>query len=144
MADWRTRPLTPEMLRYAQADTHFLLSIYDHLRNALLEKSRPSTPEPSAVGGDSLVAENGDRPNPQRAMRQVLEWSAETALRLYERDTYNADTGKGSRGWYNAGKRHLPERAWDEQVGLMWKQLHAWRDLVARELDESPQCVSPL
>lgn len=35
LADWRIRPLPPQMLFYARADTHFLLFIYDNLRRAL-------------------------------------------------------------------------------------------------------------
>jgi exosome complex exonuclease RRP6 len=33
MADWRVRPLSNEMMMYARSDTHFLLYIYDRLRN---------------------------------------------------------------------------------------------------------------
>ena len=32
LADWRVRPLTEEMLRYARGDTHYLLHVYDRLR----------------------------------------------------------------------------------------------------------------
>lgn len=32
LADWRVRPLTPEMLHYARCDTHYLLYCYDRLR----------------------------------------------------------------------------------------------------------------
>ena len=32
LADWRARPLTPEMLHYARADTHYLLYCYDRLK----------------------------------------------------------------------------------------------------------------
>ncbi|UJR25986.1 hypothetical protein I4U23_007334 [Adineta vaga] len=39
LADWRIRPLPEEYLRYAREDTHYLLYIYDLLRNRLLEKS---------------------------------------------------------------------------------------------------------
>lgn len=38
LADWRVRPLTPQMKLYARADTHFLLNIYDQMRNALIKK----------------------------------------------------------------------------------------------------------
>jgi len=37
LADWRQRPLTNEMLKYAREDTHYLLYIYDCLRKELLE-----------------------------------------------------------------------------------------------------------
>lgn len=36
LADWRVRPLSPPMLAYARSDTHFLLNIYDQLRNKLI------------------------------------------------------------------------------------------------------------
>ncbi|CAF3327692.1 unnamed protein product [Rotaria socialis] len=40
VADWRIRPFPEEYLRYAREDTHYLLYIYDLLRNNLLQKSR--------------------------------------------------------------------------------------------------------
>lgn len=39
LADWRIRPLPEEFLRYAREDTHYLLYIYDLLRNKLVEKN---------------------------------------------------------------------------------------------------------
>ncbi|CAF0798614.1 unnamed protein product [Rotaria sp. Silwood1] len=39
LADWRIRPLPEEYLRYAREDTHYLLYIYDLLRNRLIEKN---------------------------------------------------------------------------------------------------------
>lgn len=42
LADWRIRPLTPEMMKYAQIDTHYLLEIYDKLRNTLIENESTS------------------------------------------------------------------------------------------------------
>ena len=32
LADWRVRPLAPELLEYARTDTHYLLYCYDRLR----------------------------------------------------------------------------------------------------------------
>ena len=32
LADWRMRPIPPNMLRYARQDTHYLLYVYDRLR----------------------------------------------------------------------------------------------------------------
>lgn len=37
LADWRIRPLSAPMLAYARSDTHFLLNIYDQLRNKLID-----------------------------------------------------------------------------------------------------------
>lgn len=36
-SDWRTRPLSAEQLLYARQDTHYLLYIYDVMKNALLD-----------------------------------------------------------------------------------------------------------
>ncbi|GAA5848393.1 hypothetical protein JCM9279_006552 [Rhodotorula babjevae] len=47
LADWRIRPLPKEMLHYARSDTHFLLSIYDHLRLALHDKAASSSSPPA-------------------------------------------------------------------------------------------------
>ncbi|MPC38912.1 Exosome component 10 [Portunus trituberculatus] len=37
-ADWRIRPLTQEFVDYARQDSHYLLYIYDLMRNELIEK----------------------------------------------------------------------------------------------------------
>jgi exosome complex exonuclease RRP6 len=36
-ADWRLRPLPDDMIHYARQDTHYLLYIYDVMKNELLE-----------------------------------------------------------------------------------------------------------
>ncbi|KAL7419844.1 exosome nuclease subunit [Cryptotrichosporon argae] len=134
-ADWRIRPLPQEMLFYARSDTHFLLFIYDSLRNALLLKSR----SPSPVGSSEAA-----RKNPQAAMRQVLQLSAETALKLYVQEPYDVETGKGERGWVNTGKRWFSKKGnFDSEGGWAFKRLHQWRDQVAREEDESPAYIIP-
>ena len=133
MADWRARPLSEEMMMYARSDTHFLLYVYDRLRNALLEESsRP----PSPVEGVD-VDMTSQRRNPQEAMRQVLERSGDTALRMYEREVYDSETGRGA-GWANAARKHLFQGTINEEVGAVFKAVHQWRDQVAREKDESP------
>eukprot|EP00501_MAST-03F_sp_TOSAG23-6_P001861 GSMAST32.ASY1.ANO1.1939.1 assembled CDS len=40
LADWRIRPLTSQMISYAQSDTHYLLYIADVLQNELLDKEK--------------------------------------------------------------------------------------------------------
>ncbi len=35
LADWRVRPLAPELLHYARSDTHYLLYIHDRLKQEL-------------------------------------------------------------------------------------------------------------
>ncbi|WWC86140.1 uncharacterized protein L201_001012 [Kwoniella dendrophila CBS 6074] len=139
MADWRIRPLPDGMLHYARSDTHFLLYIYDNLRNALLEQSsRPPSPDPEG----NPVIETTKR-NPQQAMREVLGRSADTALKMYEKDEYNEETGKGSGGWAGAARKWLNKTVMDEEPGFIWRKLHAWRDKLGRELDESPIYIMP-
>ncbi|CAG2163580.1 unnamed protein product [Oppiella nova] len=36
LADWRIRPLTPELLKYAREDTHYLIFIYIQMKNQLI------------------------------------------------------------------------------------------------------------
>eukprot|EP00494_Astrolonche_serrata_P033751 UN34020 len=39
LADWTLRPLPQAMIDYARSDVHYLLYVYDRLRNSLVEKS---------------------------------------------------------------------------------------------------------
>lgn len=39
-ADWGKRPLTHEMIRYAQGDTHYLMKLADEQKKSLVEKGR--------------------------------------------------------------------------------------------------------
>lgn len=131
------------MIDYARSDTHYLLNIYDHLRNALLQmSSRPSTPQPDATLGETsgTQTEGGastPRQNPQAALRKVLDLSAETALKLYEREEY-MDNGTGTGGWKSLLRKSLPKDSEDSVEAAVMIALHKWRDNIARELDESP------
>lgn len=40
LADWRCRPLAPELLSYARTDTHYLLTIFDYLRMDLQKQAK--------------------------------------------------------------------------------------------------------
>ncbi len=44
LADWRIRPLTEEMQKYAREDTHYLLYIYDTLRRKLIALGKMKMP----------------------------------------------------------------------------------------------------
>ncbi|GMK55550.1 hypothetical protein CspeluHIS016_0206060 [Cutaneotrichosporon spelunceum] len=145
VADWRIRPLPKEMLFYARADTHFLLYVYDRLRNALIVRSS-RTPSPAAEGPEGSDGASGastPKPNPQSGIRRVLDLSAETSLRLYSRETYNPETGVGQFGWQSMAKKLGKASAMKQQPGFVLKRLHRWRDTLARELDESPHFIFP-
>ena len=109
------------MFNYARSDTHFLLHIYDNLRNELIEKSN------TIQGGDLIDF--------------VMERSKEEALQRYERPFYDIQHGSGPMGWYNMLCR-TPALFNREQFAV-FRAVHHWRDQVAREDDESVRVVMP-
>ena len=73
LADWRLRPLPVEMMKYARSDTHFLLFIYDRLREELIHKSK-------AIGED-----------PKASISKVLELSRVISLKIYNKPAVPKD-----------------------------------------------------
>ncbi|KAF9015830.1 hypothetical protein BDZ89DRAFT_1094618 [Hymenopellis radicata] len=136
LADWRVRPLPEAMLRYARSDTHFLLYIYDNLRNALLDRGESQAR--AVEGGPSSFS-------PHSFVREVLARSEETTLKVYEKELYDAGEGSGSNGWDNLARKWnkislsatAPNAGPDALHRYVYKAVHAWRDRVAREEDES-------
>ena len=124
MADWRIRPLPQEMFDYARSDTHYLLYIYDCMRNELIQRSNLMLPN-----------HDGDK------LWQVLQKSNETALQRYEHPTYDYELGQGSFGWYKMISR-TPALFTKEQFSV-FRAVHKWRDDVAREQDDSVHYVMP-
>lgn len=120
MADWRIRPLPEEMLFYARSDTHFLLYIYDNLRNELVEKSHPADSQENRI-------------------EIVLQKSKETSLISYERPIYEHESGKGASGWYTLLIK-TPKVQTAEQLSV-FRAVHAWRDQIARKDDDSTNFV---
>ena len=128
-----------EMLDYARSDTHFLLFIYDNLRNALLDRSRSRSSSPSSSSH-----------KPQHALlTQVLTRSAETSLRVYVKEPYDAADGSGPGGWDTLAKKWnkgaLMAGGPGVGIGAMQREVyvrvHGWRERVAREEDESTRYV---
>lgn len=108
------------MFNYARSDTHFLLYIYDKMREELLEKSDSSIPD-----GDLID--------------YVLNKSKEEALQRYERPFYDARRGMGSGGWFGL-LSYSPALFSPEQFAV-FRAVHQWRDTVARKEDESVNVV---
>jgi ribonuclease D len=108
------------MKLYAQSDTHYLLYIYDIMRNQLLD------------------AKNQEYPD---AMRETLNRSEETCLIKYLRPIYDAENGSGSGGWAKIIQR-LPEVLNEENISVL-RAVHGWRDHIARQEDESTHYVLP-
>ncbi|KAI9728478.1 MAG: exosome nuclease subunit [Chrysothrix sp. TS-e1954] len=121
-ADWRLRPLPSEMFDYARSDTHFLLYIYDCMRNELIDNSN------SAVEDGDLVAD-------------VLVRSKNVALNRYEHPIYD-DTYAGRRnGWFSLLAKHPSELSKNELA--VFARVHRWRDEVARQEDEGIRYIMP-
>lgn len=121
-ADWRMRPLPVEMFEYARSDTHFLLYIYDNMRNELIEKSDFSVPN-----------------HEKDKINDVLVKSMDTALQRYEHPVYDTERGLGSQGWYKLLSR-TPALLTKQQFAV-FRAVHHWRDSVAREQDDSVHYV---
>ncbi|KAH8130927.1 ribonuclease H-like domain-containing protein [Trichoderma asperelloides] len=118
LADWRIRPLTEEMMYYARSDTHYLLYIYDMIRNELVQSS------------------DSDK----HLVKRVLERSRELSLSRHENPECDAETGEGSRGWFNFVLKNSQLGYKSEQFAI-FRALWKWRDLTARKEDENPNFV---
>ena len=123
-ADWRIRPLPQELLDYARSDTHYLLYIFDCMKNELVDRSNFSLPNHE---GDKLWS--------------VLEKSTEVALQRYEHPVYDSELGQGPMGWY----RMLSKTSvlFNKEQFCVFRAIHQWRDNVAREQDDSLHYVMP-
>lgn len=110
------------MFDYARSDTHFLLYVYDNLRNELIDKS-------------NISQEDGD------LIEVVMNRSKEEALQRYERPFYDIKSGSGPMGWYNMLCR-TPALFNREQFAV-FRAVHHWRDQIAREEDESVHIIMP-
>lgn len=124
MADWRIRSLPTELFDYARSDTHYLLYMFDNMRNELIQKSNLDRPE-----------REGDKLN------DVLVRSSETALQRYEHPIYDVELGQGPVGWYKLLSR-TPALLSKEQFSV-FRAVHKWRDDVARQQDDSSHFVMP-
>ena len=117
LADWRERPVPLPMLQYAREDTHFLLYIYDMLRNDLLAKGGPN----KSIGIDLV--------------KSVFARGKEICLKRYEKPPFS-DTSHLSL----LRKSRAP---WNAKQMFALKEMYAWRDSISRELDESVGYVLP-
>ncbi|CAE7139825.1 unnamed protein product [Rhizoctonia solani] len=154
LADWRIRPLPEEMLHYARADTHYLLHIYDRLRNALLEHSDANPPLPPTPTNGTPPPGISTLPTPSPypwAIVRVLARSAGTASKPYMPETPDPAGlakrwdlqlgGTRSRSSSPSGSTNPgPSRPVDQKAAV-FEAVFWWRDKVARAEDESPVYV---
>ena len=138
------RPLPDEMLLYARADTHFLIYIYGCLRNALIDRSQSRSGSRSPSSSTPVPVQSG----PNSLLETVIARSRETSLRIYQKEVYDAAWGSGPAGWDTlARKWNKPllfannENSIGSVQRAIFRTVHAWRDKVAREDDESTRYV---
>jgi len=113
LADWRIRPLPAEMIRYAREDTHYLLYVYDLLRNQLISR------------GNEL----------NNMLRLVYTKSTDISASLYKKQLYHPDSHILL---YQKYKKNF-----NVQQMQVFRLLFQWRDKVARQEDESTGYVMP-
>lgn len=113
LADWRMRPLPEELIDYARQDTHYLLYIYDNMRNDLIRKSNE---------GNNLI-------------RSVYQSSTEICKKRYAKPFI---TSVSHMDVYRKSKK-----VFDNRQLYALQHLFIWRDKIAREEDESYGYVLP-
>jgi len=113
VADWRLRPLPEEMMHYAQGDTHYLLYIYDCMRNEAYEK------------GDER----------QNLLRSVWTRSRDICLLTFEKPVITETT-------YDDFLQKN-DVTLDPTQKAVFINLFDWRDKMARDEDESIRFVLP-
>lgn len=110
------------MLYYARSDTHYLLYVYDILRNELVSRSDQTDPQKNLI-------------------EYALQRSKEVSLDRYSPFTADASTGEGARGW--AGTLQKSFANLDGQQFAVYRAVHKWRDDLARKEDENPNYIMP-
>lgn len=111
--DWRRRPLPESALKYAREDTHYLLYIYQKMRNALIE---------NANGKSNLL-------------EAVYDRSRETCKKVYTKPLLEDDSHMTI---YRRQKLNFDNR----QLYAL-REIYRWRDRIARQEDESTGYVLP-
>lgn len=113
LADWRIRPLPDVLVNYAREDTHYLLYIYDQMKNELLEKGNAQ----------------------KNLLISTLNRSRDVCLRVYQKPVFTQES--------YLELYHKSRKTFNSQQLLALKLLYAWRDRTARNEDESTGYVLP-
>uniref|UniRef100_M4BE86 HRDC domain-containing protein n=1 Tax=Hyaloperonospora arabidopsidis (strain Emoy2) TaxID=559515 RepID=M4BE86_HYAAE len=119
LADWRTRPLSKNMVRYAREDTRYLLFIYDRLKKELQQAGAKSR--------ESLLY-------------QTLQNSNKLCLQVYEKPRV---TVEDALALGEKLKDSVSIRVLSELHKRVIVALYMWRDRIARQDDESVAYVMP-
>lgn len=111
--DWRKRPLPESAVKYAREDTHYLLYIYQLMRNELIEHANGKT----------------------NLLEAVFDRSRDTCKKVYCKPSLEEDS-------HMAIYRRL-KLSFDNRQLYALREIYRWRDRIARQEDESCGYVLP-
>lgn len=111
--DWRKRPLPESAIKYAREDTHYLLYIYQLMRNELIQHANGKT----------------------NLLEAVFDRSRETCRKVYCKPSLEEDS-------HMAIYRRL-KLSFDNRQLYALREIYRWRDRIARQEDESCGYVLP-
>ncbi|KAM9972782.1 hypothetical protein ACTFIR_012151 [Dictyostelium discoideum] len=138
LADWRIRKLPEEMIKYAREDTHYLLYIYDRLRNELISKGNKNLGTSGTSTNTSTITSTNTTTTTQsnnHLLLEVLRRSRELSLLRYEKDILDDNSH------INFAKK-LNLQYSPTQLNVL-KVLYHWREGLARDEDESVRYILP-
>ena len=115
LADWRIRPLSDGMIKYARSDTHFLLYIYDELKKNLIIKSLEDG------GGDQGIF---------LYYKICIKHSSEICLQSYQKPIVKDKT------YYQYVQMNISKSK--RELGII-KETYIFRDYLGRLLDRDPK-----
>lgn len=127
--DWRQRPLSVEMLEYAQTDAHYLL----YIANCLIAELRQHDSENSCCPDDKL-----------RFVLEASRRSNTVCLQLYIKEIEISPGESAASSIISRrlnGQGGISSKACDLQFQDLVRRLCTWRDLMARVHDESLRYV---
>jgi exosome complex exonuclease RRP6 len=146
MADWRIRPLPQDMIKYAREDTHYLIYIYERMKQDLnlhhcLGNTEKGTPNKESKDSMKSQSESSQiAPVKEEGVNLVLQvWnnSRSVCMNRYRIPCYEEKYLKFCRKLTEKGN------TFNNQQSYALQELFFWRDRVAREEDEGPHFVMP-
>ncbi|WCJ37567.1 Polynucleotidyl transferase ribonuclease H fold protein with HRDC domain [Euphorbia peplus] len=120
LEDWRQRPLSAEMLKYARIDAHYLLYI-----------------------ASCLIAELKQQDNDEKSssVLEVCCRSNSTCLQLYTKDIEEFPGESAASSLFSRHLSDQPSSSVSCEIQDLVRRLCTWRDLMARVHDESLRFV---
>lgn len=105
------------MRKYAREDTHYLLYIYDRIRQDIVKTALEK------------------KASPESYLKSVLNSSKEVTLKTYQKPATKNDA------YYASLSRF--QQIWSRQKVQIFKNLWKWRETLARQIDENPRYILP-